>query len=193
MQSEAREDGLDFKIKKISAADEYTGALTDDGTLFVWGKNDKGQLGVGSGVGIDMIESENLPKEVEFSRAFREKPEAPVFIKDFSTGTNTMLAIDSEDRVYKTGFKIDYDPTLVKFDGGMLEKAAVKKLKCGERHHVVIDRTNNRLHCTTGVFKEKSTDQHDGFKVYDADDLFDQGKVLEISMKYDTFGAIVEN
>jgi len=30
-----------------------------DGTLFVWGKNDKGQLGVGSGIGIDMVESEN--------------------------------------------------------------------------------------------------------------------------------------
>ena len=75
----------------------------------------------------------------------------------------------------------------------MLEKAAVKKLKCGERHHVVIDRTNNRLHCTTGVFKEKSSDQHDGLKVYEANDLFDKGKVLDIFMKYDIFGAIVEN
>jgi alpha-tubulin suppressor-like RCC1 family protein len=193
MQAEAREDGLDFKIKKISAADEYTGALTDDGTLFVWGKNDKGQLGVGSGVGIDMIESENLPKEFIFDQAFREKPKDPIFVKDFSTGTNTMLVVDSEDRIYKTGFKIDYDPCLVKFDESILEKSALKKLKCGERHHVVIDRTNNRVHCTQGVFKEKSEDQHDGFKVYDADELFNKGKVLDISMKYDTFGAIVQH
>jgi len=36
-----------------------------DGSLQMWGKNDRGQMGVGSGVGIDMIESENTPKEVE--------------------------------------------------------------------------------------------------------------------------------
>ena len=32
-----------------------------DGTFYVWGKNDRGQMGVGAGVGIDMIESENTP------------------------------------------------------------------------------------------------------------------------------------
>ena len=35
-----------------------------DGSLYVWGKNDRGQMGVGTGVGIDMIESESSPVEV---------------------------------------------------------------------------------------------------------------------------------
>jgi alpha-tubulin suppressor-like RCC1 family protein len=148
LQKEAKEEGLEFKIKKISAADEYTGALSEDGALYVWGKNDKGQLGIGSGVGFDMIESEAFPKELDFETAFKEKPAEPIFIKDFSTGVNTMIVIDSEDRLYKTGRKIDYTPTLINVDEGMLEKNVLKKVKCGERHFVVIDKTNNRLHCT---------------------------------------------
>lgn len=49
------------QIEKVECADEYTGVLFDDGSLYVWGKNDRGQLGVGSGIGIDMVESENVP------------------------------------------------------------------------------------------------------------------------------------
>ena len=35
-----------------------------DGSMWVWGKNDRGQMGVGSGIGIDMVESESVPREV---------------------------------------------------------------------------------------------------------------------------------
>ena len=51
---------------KIGAADEFTAAITAKGELFVWGKNDRGQLGTDSGVGIDMIESESLPTNMKF-------------------------------------------------------------------------------------------------------------------------------
>lgn len=54
-------DPIGKRIVKIDCADEYTGVLTADGTLYYWGKNDRGQLGVGSGIGIDMIESESTP------------------------------------------------------------------------------------------------------------------------------------
>lgn len=56
-----KETDKDKVIEKIDTADEYTAALMKDGTLYVWGKNDRGQLGVGSGIGIDMVESENQP------------------------------------------------------------------------------------------------------------------------------------
>ena len=29
-------------VQKLDCADEYTGALMNDGTLYVWGKNDRG-------------------------------------------------------------------------------------------------------------------------------------------------------
>ena len=59
-----RETNPDLKLLKIDAADEYTGALMSDGQLYVWGKNDRGQLGTGTGIGIDMIESENVPVSI---------------------------------------------------------------------------------------------------------------------------------
>lgn len=55
------EDPEGKQIVKIDSADEYTGALMKDGSLFMWGKNDRGQMGVGTGIGIDMVESENVP------------------------------------------------------------------------------------------------------------------------------------
>ena len=63
-----REENPDGKsIVKIDSADEYTGALMRDGSLYVWGKNDKGQMGVGSGIGIDMVESENVPVAINLT------------------------------------------------------------------------------------------------------------------------------
>jgi alpha-tubulin suppressor-like RCC1 family protein len=49
------------QIVRVDSADEYTGVLMRDGSLWVWGKNDRGQMGLGSGMGIDMVESENVP------------------------------------------------------------------------------------------------------------------------------------
>ena len=59
-----KEDPEGKVITKIDSADEYTGALMRDGSMWVWGKNDRGQMGVGSGIGIDMVESESVPREV---------------------------------------------------------------------------------------------------------------------------------
>ena len=56
-----KEEDPTRKIKKLDSSDEFTGLLFNTGELFVWGKNDRGQLGVGHGVGIDMVESENVP------------------------------------------------------------------------------------------------------------------------------------
>lgn len=55
------EDPENRVIERVDSADEYTGILFKNDQLFVWGKNDRGQLGVGSGIGIDMVESENVP------------------------------------------------------------------------------------------------------------------------------------
>ena len=40
------------EIAKIDCADEYTAVLTKGGEIYVWGKNNQGQLGIGSGIGM---------------------------------------------------------------------------------------------------------------------------------------------
>lgn len=51
-------------IKTMKSADEYSAILLNDGTLHSWGKNDRGQMGTGAGVGIEMVECENMPTQV---------------------------------------------------------------------------------------------------------------------------------
>jgi hypothetical protein len=105
---------------------------------------------------------------------------------------NTMMMIDSEDRIYKTGLKIDYNPTCVNFSEDMLTKSAIKKLVCGEKHYVVLDVSENSIHASKGVFSKSFDEQHEGFRKYNCEELFQTaGAVTELSMKYDCFGAIV--
>ena len=44
-----------------------------------------------------------------------------------------MLAIDTENRIYKTGLKIDFQPKMINFNEDLLPKEAEKILACTER------------------------------------------------------------
>lgn len=104
-------EGEEFGFRKISAADDYTAAVMKDGQLLVWGKNDFGQLGVGSGIGIDLVESENIPKEVDLDSCLVGGDSAdPVNVINVSTGSRTMMAVDSNNRLFQTGLKINWNP-----------------------------------------------------------------------------------
>lgn len=70
------------KIIKMDSADEYTVIQLKDGTLYSWGKNDRGQLGTGAGIGMDMVECENIPTMVDL----RDEDEVPKLTKKFAMG-----------------------------------------------------------------------------------------------------------
>lgn len=53
------------KVIQISGGPSFTLALTEEGVIYGWGRNDKGQLGVGGGLMIDVYAMENLPRPVE--------------------------------------------------------------------------------------------------------------------------------
>lgn len=107
-----REENPEKEIVKIDSADEYTACLMKDGSLYVWGKNDRGQMGTGTGIGIDMVESESIPIQVN---VIDEKTQQPMLVKDFHPGTNTMLIQDVNNNVYKTGLRLDYSPKQLNF------------------------------------------------------------------------------
>lgn len=75
------------KIAKLDSADEYSVAKLEDGTLHAWGKNDRGQMGTGVGIGMDMVECENVATPVDV----RDDNEVPHLVKDFVMGQATML------------------------------------------------------------------------------------------------------
>ena len=53
------------RVVKMDSADEFTVIQINDGSLYAWGKNDRGQMGTQVGIGIDMVECENVPTWVE--------------------------------------------------------------------------------------------------------------------------------
>jgi len=53
------------KVAQIAGGPSFTLALTEEGVIYGWGRNDKGQLGVGGGLMIDMYAMENLPRPIE--------------------------------------------------------------------------------------------------------------------------------
>jgi alpha-tubulin suppressor-like RCC1 family protein len=59
-----KEEGI--KVSKIDVAEEYTTCLMDNGEVYSFGKNDRGQLGTGTGMGIDFQESINSPTLLSF-------------------------------------------------------------------------------------------------------------------------------
>lgn len=101
-----------------------------------------------------------------------------------------MMAQDTKGRVYKTGLKIDYVPKLIEFNRERMPKAKI--LACGMRYYAVIDYENN-IHCFGKIFKDKAKEEFDGFGIYDAEKIFDQGKVLDLQMKYEVLGALVQD
>ena len=104
-------------VARFDATDEMTVALTDNGFLNSWGKNDRGQLGISAGIGIDMVESECVPCQVAVLDADEEQQP----VKDFAIGQNTMLIKDEADRIYQVGLKLHYEPKQLHFDPEVLD------------------------------------------------------------------------
>ena len=73
----------------------------NDGQILVWGKNDFGQLGVGAGIGIDLVESEPIPTELDLlsSLSEEEKADHPL-VQKVSTGMRTMMIVDQKNRLF---------------------------------------------------------------------------------------------
>ena len=84
------------KISVMDSTDEMTAVLLDNGLLNTWGKNDRGQLGISAGIGIDMIESECTPTQVEV----RDENDRQQLVKDFAVGQNTMLIKTHKDDIF---------------------------------------------------------------------------------------------
>ena len=102
-----------------------------------------------------------------------------------------MLIKDVKNRIYKTGLKLDYSPKLLNFDDDFSTEN-ITAMGCGRKHYVLLNK-DNKLLVWGNVFKEKPIKESEGFGLYFGDNIFNGGKVVDLSLKYSIYGAIVEH
>lgn len=122
------------KIQSVSCGDTHTLVITDGGKVMSFGRNQNGQLGIGT------IDDSYQPREV--SSLNQE------FVTAISCGAEHSICCTKEGKVFSWGWgrygnigdgeTIDrHTPVLVKgLDGVKIEKVA-----CGWRHSIAIDRS----------------------------------------------------
>ena len=63
-------------------------------------------------------------------------------------------------------------------------------MTCGRRHYVLWNNSNQIL-AWGNIFKDKAIKETDGFGLYIGDQLFEGGKIKDLSMRYGIFGALI--
>mmetsp|Transcript_8544 Transcript_8544/g.14407 ORF Transcript_8544/g.14407 Transcript_8544/m.14407 type:complete len:367 (+) Transcript_8544:142-1242(+) len=167
VQAMQEEDKEGYQITSMDSADEYTMIKTANDSLFAWGKNDRGQMGTGAGIGIDMVECENVPTQVDLL----DNQDQLKVGKAFAVGQNSMMSMDSDNNVYIAGQKLNYTPKQLQFDSSILDVKDITQMRCGRKHYILLDK-NNDLFVWGNVFTEISLEQTEGFFKYQGDKLF---------------------
>mmetsp|Transcript_29154 Transcript_29154/g.44085 ORF Transcript_29154/g.44085 Transcript_29154/m.44085 type:complete len:194 (+) Transcript_29154:648-1229(+) len=93
-------------IVHISCGSSFTLALTKDGIVYGWGQNNKGQLGVGLGLSVDIYAMEALPRVIEGNLEGRR-------VVKISTGHSHAAAVTDRGELFVWGSSIHWEPELM--------------------------------------------------------------------------------
>lgn len=110
----------DKRVTSISCGSSFNGALTDDGGVWMWGRNEKGQLGTGVSLTLDQYSMENAPARVEFDEETEDGKK--VVITHLSCAYKHTLAISDAGHIYTWGQSKWLKPNLMKGDDGWMMK-----------------------------------------------------------------------
>ena len=95
------------KVVKIQCGGNFSALVTNAGNLYVWGRNDSGQLGLGEESQGDMHSAERYPRQIPFFETER------THIKDVVCGENHMVALASNGAIYYWGDRTWLEPHVV--------------------------------------------------------------------------------
>ncbi len=95
------------KIEQISVGNSHVIALTEEGKVYTWGLNDKGQLGNGSNVKSNTPVAIAIPKATELVKVINDT------VIKIIANKNTSYAITQQGKVYAWGEGYGTSPVLV--------------------------------------------------------------------------------
>ena len=91
-------------MRKVVAAREYSFGLSLDGlVLYGWGRNDRGQMGQGGGLAMDMYSCDTIPVAVDISATATQ-------VLDIGLSAAGVLAVDASGAVFYWGERVYLEP-----------------------------------------------------------------------------------
>lgn len=96
------------KIAKIACGEAFSGALTVNGRLHMWGRNDGGQLGQPEGLSLDIHNIETVPTQCEVIKDLKEK------VIDIALGERHTVALTDQGEAWMWGLGQWLVPQLVR-------------------------------------------------------------------------------
>jgi len=110
-------------IKQIVSGQSHSLALTEDGRVYSWGKNDNGQLGTADSF-MDMYSMEAFPTLLDASESFGGHK-----IKFLAAGKSRSAAVTEGGELFIWGHKLTHIPTLI--PASAFEGQRVMNVVCG--------------------------------------------------------------
>lgn len=94
-------------VTQIAGGESFTLALTNEGIIYGWGKNAKGQLGTGYGMAVDMYAMEQIPTPMEGDELANRT------VTKVAAGTNHSACVTSSGELFWWGSSLHLEPVRV--------------------------------------------------------------------------------
>lgn len=168
-------------VVEIAGGHSFTMALTKDGILYSWGRNDKGQLGTGMGMSVDMYAMEPLPTPIESLLEGRK-------VVNMAVGHSHAACVTEEGGLFYWGSGNHHEPCQMV----ALLHTRIVDVVCGQDYTIALD-DNGKMYSwgkgRTGVLGQASVKTLHQPELVEA---MSDKKVVSMSAGYSHVACLVE-
>jgi alpha-tubulin suppressor-like RCC1 family protein len=118
-------------IVQIAGGKSFTLALTNDGVVYGWGRNHKGQLGTGLGLAVDMYAMQSVPEPISDTSDLLMN----TTIVKIAAGHSHAACLSDTGEVFHWGMSLHLEPVLV----DSLLHTKIVDIVCGQDYTFAID------------------------------------------------------
>lgn len=126
--------GLD--VKKLACGSNFTAVISGDGELYVWGRNDGGQLAQSESMSMDIYAMESLPCLVE---GLVDDDDEPLEVVDVACGDKHVVVCTVDHKVYQWGMRQWLAPNIVKGSDDIFTENKIVQVAAGKNYCGAVD------------------------------------------------------
>jgi len=169
-----------MKIRKIKAAGNYAMAMFNNGTLWSWGENVSGQLGLEDQFNENLENVIKTPLQITATEIEGQR------IVDFDLGEEISIFLTNENQVYWQGLKLSTKPTRLYIP----DHKKIRKIGAAGSSIIAVGE-DNRVYMKNSFLEKEFEDPYKGIEIADFT-KYTKGKILDIGGTYSNKFAIVQ-